>query len=129
MSTNANQILERIKWLRQFQPSVIRNSILMAALQLASLIGSFTLMAVSIYIYASPENLDSRRKTEIERLIQQFRDILHVKSEDSTDQAYLLLVIALLLLLVWKLTKMVRRRNDYIFELNEVLDEEIDKRI
>jgi hypothetical protein len=124
MSTNADQTIERAKWLRQFQPSIIRNSILMAAIQLTSLVGAFTLIGTSIYIYASSGNLDARKRTQVDQYIQDFKGVLHLRSEDSRDQAYLLLIIALLLLLVWKLTRMVRMRNAYILELDEVLDGE-----
>lgn len=95
--TNANQILERIKGVRQFQPSVIRNSMLMSIIQLLSFAGCFALIALGVYEYFLG---------------------------GSKPLAGMHLISALLLLLIWKLTKMVLSRNAYIMELNEVLDGE-----
>lgn len=96
-------LLERIRGIRQFQPSVIRNSIVMWFLQLISLLGFIGCIAGGITVVS-----DS------------------VKNPKATDSMLigLLLSVALLLLLVMRLAKMVRRRNAYILELNEVLDEE-----
>jgi uncharacterized membrane protein len=106
MSTNANQILERIKGVRQFQPSTIRNSIAMWFLQLVSFFGAMGCIIGSIAILA----ISISKSTNL--------------SADESILTCMLLSFALLLLLILKLTKMVRRRNAYILELNEVLDEE-----
>jgi hypothetical protein len=95
--TNANQILERIKGVRQFQPSVIRNSMLMSIIQLLSFAGCFALMTLGVYEYFLG---------------------------GSKALAGMHLIAALLLLLIWKLTKMVLSRNAYIIEMNEALDGE-----
>lgn len=42
----------------------------------------------------------------------------------SVYHAYFILVIALLFLLIWKLTTMVRRRNAYILAINMAMAEE-----
>nr|WP_294861587.1 hypothetical protein [uncultured Fluviicola sp.] len=106
MSTNANQILERIKGVRQFQPSAIRNSIAMWFLQLLSFFGAIGCIIASIAILA----ISVSENTNL--------------SEDELMLTCMLLSFALLLLLILKLTKMVRRRNAYILEMNEVLDGE-----
>lgn len=114
------QILEQIKGIRRFQPSAIRNSLVMLLLQLLSFLGTIGLMALSIFYFTKePEplsgimsDIDSLAKIEVESVLKSTEIII----------AYMFLCGALLLLLVVKLTKMVRRRNVYILELNKILD-------
>lgn len=108
--SNANQILDRIKVIRQFQPSAIRNSIGMFFLQLISFLGAIGCIISSIALLAVP--------------IWEGKTV----PENQITLACMLLSLTLLLLLVLKLTKMVRRRNAYILELNEVLDDEEQKK-
>ncbi len=108
--SNANQILERIKVIRQFQPSAIRNSIGMFFLQLISFLGAIGCIISSIFLLGT-----------------------RILKNDSVPEKEIILIcmllsLTLLLLLILKLTKMVRRRNGYILELNEVLDEEEQKK-
>ncbi|WP_300665791.1 hypothetical protein [Fluviicola sp.] len=119
--SNANQILERIKGIRRFQPSVIRNSLMMAMIQLVSLVGAVGLIALSIVKLTSSEPPKDHVIRDLEALS---RFNMDVAKEAHLIIAYLLLFGAILLLLIWRLTRMVRHRNAYILELNEVLDGE-----
>lgn len=95
--SNADQTLERIKGIRQFQPSVIRNSMLMSVIQLFSFGGCFIMVVLGVYEHFLGK---------------------------SSKLAGMYLISGLLLLLIWKLTKMVLSRNAYIIEINEALDGE-----
>lgn len=121
MSLN-NQQIDKLQFLRNYQPSAIRSSILMAIIQAISFVGSFILMGLSIYVYASA----GKTKDQIDKSINYMKHQLHLQSENSIEQAYLLMVIGVLLLLIWKLTTMVRNRNAYILLVNDLLDEEED---
>lgn len=118
------QILARIQEQRKYQPSAIGNSLFMLLVRYTSLAGFFILAGMSIYIYASSGSLNPRKEGKIDVYIARFKEFVHLKSEDLVDQAYLLMVIALMLLVVYKLTTMVLRRNSYIIMVNEVLDGE-----
>lgn len=118
------QILARIQDQRKYQPSAIGNSLFMLLVRYTSLAGFFILAGMSIYIYASSGSLNPKRAGKIDSYIARFKEFVHLKSEDLVDQAYLLMIIALMLLVVYKLTTMVLRRNSYIFMINEVLDGE-----
>lgn len=118
------QTLARIQDQRKYQPSAIGNSLFMLLVRYTSLAGFFILAGTSIYIYASSGSLKPKKEGKIDVYIDQFKEFIHLKSEDYIDQAYLLMIIALMLLVVYKLTTMVLRRNSYIFMINEVLDGE-----
>jgi hypothetical protein len=119
--SNANQILERIKGVRQFQPSVIRNSLLVAIVQIVSLVGAVLLIALSIFKITLIYPIKPSMMSDIDALT---RFNLRITEESNLLIAYYLLFGAVLLLLIWRLTKMVINRNAYIMELNEVLDGE-----
>jgi len=104
--SNANHLLERIKGIRQFQPSAIRNSIVMWLLQLLSFLGLIGCIGGGIAVLVN--SVEKRNGM----------------SADDSMLLCLLLSLALMLMLILKLAKMVRRRNAYILELNEVLDGE-----
>lgn len=114
----------RIRDQRRYQPSAIGNSLFMLLVRYISLMAFFILAGISIYIYASSGNLNPEKEGDIDIYINRFKDWVHLKSEDVVDQAYLLMIIAVMFLVVYKLTTMVLRRNNYIFMINEVLDEE-----
>lgn len=124
MSLTNNQI-DKLSFIRNYQPSAIRSSILMAFLQASSFLGSFILMGMSIYIYASAGRNEVRTSDKLDHSISHMKHELLLRNENTTEQAYLLLIIALLLLLIWKLTTMVRRRNAYILMVDELLEDEI----
>ncbi|MNE33979.1 hypothetical protein D3C87_30530 [compost metagenome] len=119
--SNANQILERIKGIRKFQPSVIRNSLTMALIQLVSLVGAVGLIALSIFKLTNSGPPKDPLGKDLEALA---RFNMDVAEQAHLIIAYLLLFGAILLLLIWRLTRMVRHRNAYILELNELLDGE-----
>lgn len=101
MKKDPQEIIKTLKEIRYFQPSVIRNSILMILMQLLSFTGALVMIAYSVVTYYGSKN-------EV--------DLIH--------QSYLMLMIAFLLLVIWKLTRMVRNRNMYITEVNNVVDSE-----
>lgn len=94
MKKEPQQIIDGLKTIRPFQPSLIRNSLAMYLTQIVSFAGAISMIGCSIYTYI----------------------------QCCPQQAYLMLVIALLLLVIWKLTYMVRTRNNYIHEVNHVVD-------
>ena len=118
------QTLARIQDQRKYQPSAIGNSLFMLLVRYTSLAGFFILAGISIYIYASSGSLTPKKKGELDDFIRAFKELVHLKSEDALDQAYLLMIIAVMFLVIYKLTTMVLRRNHYIFMINEVLDGE-----
>lgn len=119
--SNANQILERVKGIRRFQPSVIRNSLMMIGIQLVSLVGAVGLISLSIVKLTTSEP----PKNGVIRDLEAFsRFNMEVAEEAHLIIAYLLLFGAILLLVIWRLTRMVRHRNAYIMELNDALDGE-----
>ena len=118
------QTLARIRGLRKYQPSAIGNSLFMLLVRYTSLAGFFVLAGISVYIYAASGSLNPRKEGKIDVYIAKVKEFGHLKSEDQVDQVYLLMIVALMLLVVYKLTTMVLRRNSYIFMMNEVLDGE-----
>lgn len=116
------QTLARIRGLRKYQPSAIGNSLFMLLVRYTSLAGFFVLAGISVYMYLSYENPPVPKDDE--SFIKLFKELAHLKAVDLVDQAYLLMIVALMLLVVYKLTTMVLRRNSYIFMMNEVLDGE-----
>lgn len=119
----SEKIVSRIRDQRKYQPSAIGNSLFMLLIRYTSLLASFTLSGISIYIYASAGNLNTAKAGKIAIYINQFKEFAHMKSEDFRDQSYLLMTISMMFLVVYKLTTMVLIRNNYIFMINEVLDE------
>ncbi len=119
--SNANQILERIKGIRRFQPSVIRNSLMMISIQLVSLVGAVGLISLSIVKLTTSKPPKDSVVRDLEALS---RFNMEVAEEAHLIIAYLLLFGALLLLVIWRLTRMVRHRNAYILEMNDALDGE-----
>lgn len=119
------QILNRVRNHRKKnQPSAIGNTFFMLLVRYASLLGFFVLAGSSIFIYASEgKETDENHRNYIQKCIEQVKEWVHLRSEDAYDQAYLLMVIAVMFLVVYKLTTMVLRRNNYIFMLNEVMDD------
>lgn len=89
----------------------------------ASLLGFLLLAGTSIYIYAASGNVKPKHGT-IDKSVEVVKHITHLRTEHSLDQAYLLMIISVMFLVVYKLTTMVLRRNDYIYTLNEVMDGE-----
>lgn len=117
--------LERVRAHRKYQPSAIGNSLFMLLVRYASLAGFLILGAMSIYIYASAGHEIPESKRTIDRSVMWLKeDLMRLHEKYSIDQAYLLMIIAVMFLGVYKLTTMVLRRNDYIFTLNEVMDSE-----
>lgn len=122
--TNAIHILERIKWLRQFQPSAVRNSLLMLIIQIVSLVGAVSLMGLSIFKLTVTYPVESDFMRDVDALT---RFNLELNETQNLLIAYYLLFGSVLLLFIWVLARMVIRRNAYILELNDVLDEESDQ--
>lgn len=100
MKKEPQQIIERLQTIRSFQPSVIANSFLMTLMQFLSFTGALVVITYSVVIYYKGND-----------------------EKHSMHQSYLMLIIAILLLVIWKLTRMVRNRNGYILEINDVMDE------
>jgi len=116
-----NQILGRIQGIRQLQPSAIRNSILMAIIQLASFIGAFVLIGLSVLQFVNASRPIPKKFFSINTMLNTH---LSMSKETEYAVAYMLLFASLLLLLIWKLTRMVRRRNAYILSINWAMDDE-----
>ncbi len=121
--SNSDQILERIKGIRQFQPSVIRNSLMMIGIQLVSLMGAVGLISLSIVQLTTTKPPKEGVMKDLEAL-SRFNMEVAKAEEAHLIIAYLLLFGAILLLVIWRLTRMVRHRNAYILELNDALDGE-----
>lgn len=121
--SNSDQILERIKGIRQFQPSVIRNSLMMMGIQLVSLMGAVGLISLSIVQLTTTEPPKDGVMKDLEAL-SRFNMEVAKAEEAHLIIAYLLLFGAILLLVIWRLTRMVRHRNAYILEMNDALDGE-----
>jgi hypothetical protein len=120
-------VIERIQTVRNFQPSAIRSSVVMALIQYASLGGFMLLTVISISLFVEAESLESlsRKNHKLNHFLELHQDIGAVlDARYSVYHAYFILVIALLFLLIWKLTTMVRRRNAYILAINMAMDEE-----
>ncbi len=100
MKKEPQEIIGILKEIRYLQPDTTANSILMILMQLLSFIGALVMIAYSVVIYYGSNNE---------------KDLIH--------QSYLMLIIAFLLLMIWKLTRMVRNRNNYINEINNVVDD------
>lgn len=108
MEDTHTKIVERLKEIRLFQPSTITNSVLMAITQFLSFIGASVLIIYSIILYFGRQSNQQINSCIIE--------------DRLTHQAYLMLVIAFLLLVIWKLTCMVRNRNRHILDINDIID-------
>lgn len=121
--SNSDQILERIKGIRQFQPSVIRNSLMMIGIQLVSLMGAVGLISLSIVQLTTTKPPKEGVMKDLEAL-SRFNMEVAKAEEAHLIIAYLLLFGAILLLVIWRLTRMVRHRNAYILEMNDALDGE-----
>lgn len=116
------QTLARIRGLRKYQPSAIGNSLFMLLVRYTSLAGFFVLAGISVYMYLSYENPPVPKDDE--SFIKLFKELAHLKAVDSGEQAFPVMTVALLFLVIYKLTTMMLRRNSYIFMMNEVLDGE-----
>ena len=116
------QTLARIQDQRKYQPSAIGNSLFMLLVRYTSLTGFFILAGISIYMYLSYENPPVPKDDG--SFIRGFKELAHLKVVDSREQAFPVMTVALLFLVIYKLTTMVLRRNSYIFMINEVLDGE-----
>lgn len=100
MKPTETQIVERLKVVRSFQPGVRGNSFLMAIFQFFSFVGGLILFVVSILNF--------------------FKD----SSTCNLSEGYLMMLLAVALMLIWKLTRMVRRRNAYILQVKKAMDNE-----
>lgn len=101
MKKEPEKISTELKTLQSSQPSIIRNTILISILQALSIIGALTTFGYSLFIYFQNNDSD--------------KSFFH--------QSYLMLVITVLLLVIWKLTRMVKNRNFHISKMNRFIDE------
>jgi hypothetical protein len=94
----------------------------MLLIRYTSLAGFFILAGISIYMYLSYGNPPVPKDDG--SFIRGFKELAHLKVLDSPEQAFPVMTVALLFLVIYKLTTMMLRRNHYIFMINEVLDGE-----
>jgi hypothetical protein len=115
------QIADRIKTLVPHRPNAIGNSIVMAILQFASyILGWSGIILSSVILYRL-----SYTKEEVYILKNNLplRILPHHFYFNQTA-GICSLACGVLLLLVWRLTKMVRRRNAFILEVALTTEEE-----
>lgn len=107
MKPTDNQIVRRLKVVRSFQPGARGSSFIMTIVQFLSFIGGLILFGVSGIRFLT-------KKEE------------YTSCNCEKTEAYLILVIAIILMLVWKLTRMVRRRNAYILLVKKAMDSKLE---
>ncbi len=101
MKKEPEKISTELKTLQSSQPSIIRNTILISILQALSIIGALATFGYSFYTYTWKWD----------------------KADPSSlHQSYLMSVITVLLLVIWKLTRMVKNRNFHISKMNRFID-------